>query len=180
MVFAGVGVGALWKSLSWIFNLFLTEIGYSTPRSSQFPNATLRVDVSPEYMGVGYVIGPRIAGTMFAGGVLSWLVLLPLLSILGAYIQVPFPPIHPNYANNPATGMPFRISEMSAPQLWSAYIRYIGAGAVLAAGLITLARTLPTIVASAREGLKDFGGGGAATVVLRTERDIPTVFVLGC
>ena len=108
-------------------------------------------------MGVGYVIGPRIAGTMFAGGVLSWLVLLPLLTILGAYITVPFPPIHPNFANNPATGMPFLISEMGAGQLWSAYIRYIGAGAVLAAGLITLGRTLPTIVASAREGLKDFG-----------------------
>ena len=79
-MFGGLGIGALWKSLSWIFNLFLTEVGYSTPRTSQFPNATLNVDISPEYMGVGYVIGPRIAGTMFAGGVLSWLVLLPLLS----------------------------------------------------------------------------------------------------
>ena len=104
MVFAGVGVGALWKALSWVFNLFRKELDYSTPRSSQFPNATLNIDISPEYMGVGYVIGPRIAGTMFAGGVLSWLVLLPLLSILGAYITVPFPPIHPNFANNPATG----------------------------------------------------------------------------
>jgi putative OPT family oligopeptide transporter len=178
MVFGGVAVGALWKALSWVFNIFLTELDYSTPRTSQFPNATLNIDISPEYMGVGYVIGPRIAGTMFAGGVLSWLMLLPLLSILGSYIRVPFPPIHPNFANNPATGMPFLISEMSPPQLWSAYIRYIGAGAVLAAGLITLGRTLPTIVASAREGLKDFGAG-AGTTVLRTERDIPTVFVLG-
>ena len=108
-------------------------------------------------MGVGYVIGPRIAGTMVAGGVLSWLVLLPLLSLLGAAIPMPFPPIHPNFANNPATGQPFLISEMGPGQIWSAYIRYIGAGAVLAAGLITLARTLPTIVASAREGLKGFG-----------------------
>src|SRR6266545_2578962 len=178
MVFAGVGIGGLWKALSWVFNLFLKELDYSTPRSSQFPNATLNIDISPEYMGVGYVIGPRIAGTMFAGGVLSWLMLLPLLSILGAYIRVPFPPIHPNFANNPATGMPFLISEMSPAQLWSAYIRYIGAGAVLAAGLITLGRTLPTIVASAREGLKDFGAG-AGGAVLRTERDIPTMFVLG-
>jgi putative OPT family oligopeptide transporter len=178
MVFAGVAVGALWKALSWVFNIFLTELDYSTPRSSQFPNATLNVDISPEYMGVGYVIGPRIAGTMFAGGVLSWLVLLPLLSILGAYIPVPFPPIHPNFANNPATGLPFLISQMSAAQLWSAYIRYIGAGAVLAAGLITLGRTLPTIVASARDGLKDFGAGAGGATVLRTERDLPIVFVL--
>src|SRR6266540_1864016 len=178
MVFGGLAVGALWKALSWVFNLFLTELDYSTPKAGQFPNATLNIDISPEYMGVGYVIGPRIAGTMFAGGVLSWLMLLPLLSILGAYIRVPFPPIHPNFANNPATGMPFLISEMSPAQLWSAYIRYIGAGAVLAAGLITLGRTLPTIVASAREGLKDFGAG-AGGAVLRTERDIPTMFVLG-
>src|SRR5260221_11529129 len=64
MVFAGVGVGALWKALSWVFNIFLQELDYSTPRSSQFPNATLNVDISPEYLGVGYVIGPRIAGTM--------------------------------------------------------------------------------------------------------------------
>ena len=84
------------------------------PRTSQFPNATLNVDVSPEYLGVGYVIGPRIAGTMVAGGVLSWLVFLPLLSILGSYITEPFPPIHPNFANNPATGRPFLISEMIA------------------------------------------------------------------
>jgi putative OPT family oligopeptide transporter len=177
MVFSGLGIGALWKALSWVFNIFLQVIGYTTPRTSQFPNATLDVDISPEYLGVGYVIGPRIAGTMFAGGVLSWLVLLPLLSILGAYITVPFPPIHPNFANNPATGAPFKISEMAAGQLWSAYIRYIGAGAVLAAGLITLARTIPTIISSFREGVKDFGAGGG--VRIRTERDMPMWIVVG-
>ena len=177
LVFSGLGIGALWKSLSWTFNIFRQEIGHSLSRTSQFPNATLNVDISPEYMGVGYVIGPRIAGTMVAGGVLSWLVLLPLLSLLGAAITTPFPPIHPNFANNPATGQPFLISEMSPGQIWSAYIRYIGAGAVLAAGLITLGRTLPTIISSAREGLKGFGGGGGGTQ-LRTERDMPMMVVL--
>ena len=177
LVFGGLGIGALWKGLSWVFNLFRTEVGITAPRTSQFPNATLNLDISPEYLGVGYVIGPRIAGTMFAGGVLSWLVLLPLLSILGAYITVPFPPIHPNYANNPATGLPFLISEMAPAQLWSAYIRYIGAGAVLAAGLITLARTIPTIVSSAVEGLKGFGAAGGAAQ-LRTDREIPMSIVL--
>jgi len=177
LVFGGLGVGALWKALSWVFNLFRTEVGYTAPRTSQFPNATLNVDISPEYLGVGYVIGPRIAGEMFAGGVLSWLVLLPLLSIAGQYITVPFPPIHPNFANNPATGQPFLISEMSPAQIWSAYIRYIGAGAVLAGGLITLSRTIPTIVSSAIEGLKSIGGGGAGAG-LRTEREIPMSVVL--
>jgi putative OPT family oligopeptide transporter len=179
LVFSGLGVGALWKSLSWIFNLFRTEVGYSMPRGSQFPNATLNVDVSPEYLGVGYVIGPRIAGTMVAGGVLSWLVLLPLLSILGEYITQPFPPIHPNFANNPATGRPFLISEMSPGQLWSAYIRYIGAGAVLASGLITLARTIPTIVSSARGSLRDLSAAASSGAAqARTERDIPMSIVL--
>jgi putative OPT family oligopeptide transporter len=177
LVFGGLGVGAVWKALSWIFNLFRTEVGYTMARTTQFPNATINVDISPEYLGVGYVIGPRIAGTMFAGGVLSWLVFLPLLSILGTFITVPFPPIHPNFANNPATGQPFLISEMAPGQLWSAYIRYIGAGAVLAAGLITLARTIPTIVSSAVEGLKGFGAAsGGATA--RTDREIPMSVVL--
>ena len=179
LVFGGLGIGVLWKSLSWVFNLFRTEIGYVMPRTSQFPNATLAVDISPEYLGVGYVIGPRIAGTMVAGGVLAWLGLLPLLTILGQFMTEPFPPIHPNFAVNPATGRPFLISEMDPGQLWSAYIRYIGAGAVLAAGIITLARTIPTIVSSARGSLRDItasaGGGGH----LRTERDIPMSFVLG-
>ncbi len=74
--------------------------------------------------------------------------------------------------------MPFLIKEMGPGQIWSAYIRYIGAGAVLAAGLITLGRTLPTIIASAREGLKDFGAGTGSGPKLRTERDIPMIFVL--
>jgi putative OPT family oligopeptide transporter len=178
-VFVGLGVGALWKSLSWIFNVFRTEVGYTAPRTSQFPNASLNMDISPEYLGVGYVIGPRIAGTMVAGGVLSWLVLLPLLSILGQYINVPLPPIHPNYARNPATGQPFLISEMAAGQIWSAYIRYIGAGAVLAAGLITLARTIPTIVSSARESFKELGSGGPGGATVRTEREMPFWIVLG-
>ena len=168
-VFMGLGVGALWKSLSWIVQLFPTAIGRSVPRTGIFPNATLNVDISPEYMGVGYVIGPRIAGVMFAGGVLSWLVLLPLLSIMGNYMTVPFPPV-------PASGL--RIDEMSPNQLWSAYIRYTGAGAVLAAGLITLARTIPTIVSSFKESLKDLSAKTGGVARVRTERDIPMLVVL--
>ena len=169
-VFQGVGIGALWKSLSWIFQVFPTTVGHSMSRTSFFPNATLNVDVSPEYMGVGYVIGPRIAGVMVAGSVLSWLALLPLLSILGSYMPGPFPPV-------PASGL--RISEMSASQLWSAYVRYIGAGAVLAAGLITLARTIPTIISSFRESVKGFGGSLGAATTARTERDMPLFVVVG-
>src|SRR5262245_8571307 len=168
-VFTGLGIGALWKALSWILQLFRTVVGYGMSRASFFPNATLNVDISPEYMGVGYVIGPRIAGVMFAGGVLSWMVLLPLLSIAGRYMPGPFPPI-------PASGL--RIDQMTAQQIWSAYIRYTGAGAVLAAGLITLGRTIPTIVSSFRDSMKDFGAGRGTGTRLRTERDIPLGAVL--
>src|SRR6476661_2430146 len=168
-VFTGLGIGALWKSLSWIFQIFRTAVGYTMARTSFFPNATVNVDISPEYMGVGYVIGPRIAGVMFAGGVLSWMVLVPLLSILGNYMTVPFPPV-------PASGL--MLSQMSPGQIWSAYIRYIGAGAVLASGLITLGRTIPTIVSSFRESMKGLGAAGGAASV-RTERDLPLTIVLG-
>jgi putative OPT family oligopeptide transporter len=168
-VFMGLGVGALWKALSWIVQIFPTAIGRSIPRTGVLPNATLNVDISPEYMGVGYVIGPRIAGVMFAGGVLSWLVLLPLFSIFGNYLTVPFPPV-------PASGL--RIDQMTPTQLWSAYIRYTGAGAVLAAGLITLARTIPTIVSSFRDSIRDLGAGGGAAGQARTERDMPMTVVL--
>src|SRR5687767_2495882 len=166
----GLAVGAAWKALSWIVQIFRTTIGYTFARTSFFPNATLNLDLSPEYLGVGYVIGPRIAGVMFAGGVLSWLVLLPLLSYLGNFMTVPLPPV-------PASGL--RIDQMSAAQLWSAYIRYTGAGAVLAAGLITLARTIPTIVASFRESVKDFGAGAGTGGRARTERDMPLTVVIG-
>ena len=168
-VFAGLGVGLLWKSLSWIVQIVRTGVGYSMPRGSFFPNATINIDVSPEYLGVGYVIGPRIAGVMFAGGVLSWLVLLPLLTILGEYITVPFPPV-------PANGL--LLSEMGPGQIWSAYIRYIGAGAVLASGIITLGRTVPTIIASFRDSMKNMGAAGGGTT-LRTDRDLPAIVVIG-
>ncbi|HWQ00296.1 MAG TPA: oligopeptide transporter, OPT family [Vicinamibacterales bacterium] len=169
MVFLGLGIGAAWKAASWILQLFRTAIGYSMPRTSAFPNATLNVDISPEYLGVGYVIGPRIAGVMFAGGVLSWLVLLPLLTYVGNYLPTALPPV-------PASGL--RLDQMTPAQIWSAYIRYIGAGAVLAAGLITLARTIPTIVTSFRESVRDIGEVGAGRAAPRTERDLPALVVV--
>ena len=136
------------------------------------------MDVSPEYLGVGYVIGPRIAGTMFAGGVLSWLVFLPLLSILGSFITEPLPPIHPNFANNPATGRPF-LSRRCRPGSCGAPTSATSAPAPCwPPGLITLARTIPTIIASARGSFKDLSARPAARP-LATERDIPMAVVLG-
>ena len=101
---------------------------------------------------------------MVAGGVLSWMVLLPLLTIMGAYMPTPFPP---------AAADGLRIVDMAPGQIWSQYIRYIGAGAVLAAGLITLARTIPTIIGSFRDSVKDFRAESAVRAPLRTERELP-------
>ncbi len=168
-VFTGLGIGALWKSLSWIFQLFRTVVGYGMSRTSFFPNATLNVDISPEYMGVGYVIGPRIAGVMFAGGVLSWMVLLPLLSIAGQLHAGPFPPV-------PASGLRDRSDERAA-DLERLHPLHRGWRRARRRNHHAR-RTIPTIVSSFRDSMKDFGSGRTAAALLRTERDIPLSVVL--
>ena len=102
--------------------------------------ASIKADATPEYLGVGYIIGARTAGTMFAGGVFSWLVLMPLIYFFGKDLP------HPIY---PGT---VPIAQMGPSDLWITYIRPMGAGAVAAAGLITLFKTLPTIVGALRSG----------------------------
>ncbi len=98
--------------------------------------ASIKADATPEYLGVGYIIGPRIAGVIFAGGVFSWLVLMPLIYFFGKELPGP---VYPGT---------IPIAAMGPSQLWSTYIRPMGAGAVAAAGLITLINTLPTIVSA--------------------------------
>ena len=108
------------------------------------PGASFRAAVTSEYLGVGYIIGPRVAGTLFAGGVISWLVLMPAIRFFGS--------LAPNAALYPST---VPIPQMSPDQLWASYIRPMGAGAVAASGLITLIKTMPTIFAALTAGLKD-------------------------
>jgi uncharacterized oligopeptide transporter (OPT) family protein len=86
----------------------------------------VRLDATSEYLGVGYIIGPRIAGVLIAGGVFSWLVLMPAIKFFGSLVP------------NPIYPSPIPIAQMTSDQLWNYYIRYIGAGSVAAAGLITL------------------------------------------
>jgi len=134
-----------------------------------YPGATLAGEITPEYLGVGYIIGPRIAGTMVAGGVLSWLVLIPLIKFFGEQLpQVIYPGT-------------LRIAEMTPTEIWSSYIRYIGAGAVTMAGIITLIRTFPTIISSFRSTFKQLKESklGAAISVERTARDLPLPLIAG-
>ena len=130
------------------------------------------VEISPELLGVGYIIGPRIASIMCAGGVLAYLLLIPLIKFFGDALPVPLAP-----------GAKL-IHDMSPNQIRGAYVLYIGAGAVAAGGVVSLARALPTIWRSLGGSLKGYGGGaagGAEGEIRRTDRDIPMKWVLaGC
>src|SRR5213596_369452 len=136
-----------------------------------FQGAELRMEVGPELMGVGYIIGPGISGFLFAGGCLAYLVLMPAIKLFGEAMTAPM---------YPATKL---IKDMSAGEIRAAFVFYIGAGAVATAGIIALARALPTIVTSFQASFADIKAsrmGRAITGRLRTEDDLPiTVTVFG-
>ncbi len=168
-VFYGLGIAFLYKGFMSILGLWKDVPQYVFGRSSALPNGTVNAEITPELLGVGYIIGPRIAGIMVAGGVLSWLVLIPLITLLGDNLTAPMAP---------ETSM--LISEMSPSQIWSKYIRYIGAGAVTFGGIITLIKTLPTIVTAFKDSFKDLRSRNAQTAATqaRTEKDVPLIFVV--
>ena len=171
-VFLGLGLGGVY-TLFQNENLFAAWPGtpnYEPDLGAQhvLKGAAIRCDATPEYLGVGYIIGPKVSGIIFAGGVFSWLVLMPLIHFFGAGLD------HPIY---PGT---IPISAMSPSQLWSTYIRPMGAGAVAAAGLITLVKTIPTIVGALTSGFSKMRKSGPATVkAVRTEDDLPMSVVIG-
>jgi putative OPT family oligopeptide transporter len=164
-VFWGLGLGSLYTFFQ-NENMFAAWPGTPTWNPEKYPGASVRAAATSEYLGVGYIIGPRIAGTIFAGGVFSWLVLMPAIKFFGSGLAEPL---------YPATRL---IKDMTPDELWASYIRPMGAGAVAAAGLITLMRTMPTIVAAIRAGAKDLGKGIAATK-RRTDNDLPLTVTLG-
>jgi putative OPT family oligopeptide transporter len=165
-VFAGLGIAFAYKSLMSILGLWKESPTIQASRTSSFPNASVSADITPEYLGVGYIIGPRIAGVLVAGGVLSYLVLIPLITIIGDALPLVL---------KPGVGL---IRDMSPSDIRSSYVRYIGAGAVAAGGLITLIRTLPTIVAAFRESFKSLRDMKAGVAPARTEREIPITYVI--
>ena len=170
-VFLGLGIAFMYKAAMSIFGLWKEVPALIFKKQSALPNGTINGEITPELLGVGYIIGPRIAGVMVAGGVLSWLVLIPLITLIGEGLTVPFAPETVKL-----------ISDMSPDEIWSRYIRYIGAGAVTFGGIITLIKSLPTIVNAFRDSLKDFKVQGKSTErsesIPRTEKDLPLYFVL--
>jgi putative OPT family oligopeptide transporter len=158
-VFAGLGVGAVFALGYKAFGFFKDIPEKLFPK--WYDGGNLSIEVGPELMGVGYIIGTRIAMTMGAGGILSSLVMMPAIKLFGRSS------IEPIY---PATTL---IKDMSPDDVWHQYILYIGAGAVAAGGIISLFKSLPTIVGGAMRGMKSLSGAAAALGPKRTDRDLP-------
>ncbi len=166
VIFSGFGIGFIYQALMGAGKMWKSdpEKVFSAP----FKGASISATVEPALLGVGYIIGPRIASLMCAGGVLAYLVLIPAIKFFGEHVTGPVPP----------GTMP--IADMSPDDVREAYVLYIGAGAVGAGGIISLFRSLPLIWHGIRAGLEDFRGSRMpSSSVLRTERDLSMKVVVG-
>ena len=167
-VFQAFGIAFVYKFLMTAVRMWRDNPG-GVMRGYQ--NAEMRVEVSPELLGVGYIIGPRIAGYLFAGGCLAYVVLMPAIKLFGSAMT------------EPMFGTTTLIRDMNAGEIRAAFVFYIGAGAVATAGIIALVRSLPTIMSAFRAGFADMRAsrlGQAVERKLRTDDDLPiTVTVFG-
>lgn len=177
--FLGMGFSLAYAALQKVFHVIAETPAYVTDRLNKFwPSATINGEITPEYMGVGYIIGPRIAGVLVAGSVLAWWAVIPLLATLVDPILIATQLTKLGYLGgldvaggrggwDPST----KTFANPASAIYFAYIRQIGAGAVAAGGFITLIKTLPTIVKSFRESVDSLKEKGTDSV-LRTDRDL--------
>lgn len=180
--FIGLGVAFVYAILQKIFHI-IAEVPYMATRQTNkfFPSARVSGEITPEYLGVGYIIGPRIAGVLVAGGVLSWLVFIPLLATLvqpmaianqlhklGYLADITKPGGQGNW--DPVT----HTFANYAAAIYYAFVRQIGAGAVAAGGIITLVKTIPTIVSSIRSSVASIKNSNTEeqSAVLRTDKDL--------
>ncbi|WP_027438620.1 OPT family oligopeptide transporter [Lachnospira multipara] len=154
-VFAGLGIAAAFKFIADGLKLFPSEISYSF---KSYKGSGVGMDTLPALLGVGYICGARISSYMMAGGILAWLVIMPLLVAFGADATI-----------FPAT---VQISQMTVDEVWSSYIRYIGAGAVAAGGIISLVKSLPLIVKTFGENIKSLKNSDKTASTLRTDKDL--------
>jgi putative OPT family oligopeptide transporter len=171
VIFTGFAVGLLYKTVGKAFRGWkeIPEKVFGAP----FKGGSVGIEISPELLGVGYIIGPRIASIMCAGGVLAYLVLIPMIRFFGERVVGPLAP-----GTAPIAGM-------APDDIREAYVLYIGAGAVAAGGIISVIRSLPTIWHGLQAGLGDFRfarsktptGAGEVAKVARTDRDLSMKFV---
>ena len=182
--FMGLGFAFAYAILQKIFHVIKEVPDFFTSQTNKiFPSAKVSGEITPEYMGVGYIIGPKIAGVLVAGGVLSWFVLIPLLSsVISADVVAAqlhklgyITDLTKQGPGNAGTWDPVthNFGDWSSA-IYRAYIRQIGAGAVAAGGFITLIKTIPTIISSFKGSMGSLKKGGAAAEanVPRTERDL--------
>lgn len=156
MALWGILIGAVFKVFNGIFHLFHDVATFVI---QPFEHTQIRLDASPALLGVGYIIGPKIAAVTFAGGAIGWWVLIPLIKMFGEGNVTVFPATQP-------------IAQMDAMAIWSNYIRYIGAGAVAVGGLYNLARIFPMIVRTVHVGFKELFAGMKRDHLERTDTDI--------
>jgi len=185
--FLGLGVAFGYAILQKILHVIAEVPSFATKQANRFfPSAKVSGEITPEYMGVGYIIGPKISGVLVAGGVLSWFVFTPLLAsvlsdnatlVANQLIKLGY--LHDlNTAGGASAGSWDPVTKTFGDwsnAIYRAYIRQIGAGAVAAGGFITLIKTIPTIISSFKGSigsLKKGGADGAATEIPRTERDL--------
>ena len=164
IVFKGLGIAALYKFVADGLKMFPSEVHYEIPA---YPGSGVGMDVLPALLGVGYICGTKISSYLFAGGITGWFVLMPLIVLFGGS-SVLFP-AEVTVAELYAEGGSFAI--------WTNYIKYIGAGAVAAGGVISLIKSLPLILRTFREAMKGYGKGGAGTGE-RTDRDLSMKVIL--
>jgi putative OPT family oligopeptide transporter len=167
-VFLGFGVGFLYQLLMQAFKFWSEAYEKLIPGIQGYTKAVVSLEPSPMLLGVGYIIGPRIASVMVGGGILASLLLVPMISFFGDGLP-----------GNLEPGQQ-RIAEMGPEVIWVKYVRYIGAGAVATGGILSMLNALPMIVASVVGGLRDLRSGrsGGEGAVPRTERDLPMTVVL--
>jgi putative OPT family oligopeptide transporter len=164
-IFRGMAVGAAVKLLVSLAYLMPDELRLAVP---VLPKAELALEIAPALIGVGYILGYRQSAVCVAGALISALAITPLIAWLGASLQAP---LYPETAR--------LVADMSAGDIWSRYVRYIGAGAVATAGILTVLRGLPTMADAFLSVARGLRGGGDAASVERTDRDLPGAFVFG-
>jgi putative OPT family oligopeptide transporter len=168
-IFYGMGVGAAIKLLLSLAFLVPGEIGFAVP---VLPKAQMALELAPALLGVGFILGYRQAAVCVAGALISSLALTPLIAWVGSGLSAPLYPETQRL-----------VADMSADQIWSRYVRYIGAGCVATAGILTVLRGLPTMggafLAVARGLRRRDDTTSAAGSVERTDRDLPGAFVVG-
>ena len=160
IVFAGLGISAVYKFIADGLKIFPSEIEWAIPG---YTNCAIGIDVLPALVGVGYICGYKISGYMFSGALVGWFVLIPMITLFGGDVVL-YPATDP-------------ISSLDYWGIWDSYIRYIGAGAVAFGGILSLIKSLPLIVDTFRKAMKDYSIKGESST-LRTDNDMSMKVVM--